>query len=96
MAISADTWQSVTRTAVDMVVYVVEHIHLIDDEQEDIKMIGVYSTQALAEQAIARLCVQPGFRDTPEGFHASRYTIDEDHWTQGYVTVSLNDEETDN
>lgn len=68
------------------VVYVVHHVHLMDDE-EDVKLIGVYATEPLAEEAVERLRVQPGFCDTPEGFSIDRYTLNQDHWTAGYITV---------
>ena len=68
-------------------VFVVQHVHEFDDEAEDVKMIGVYSTQEQAEQAVARLRSREGFCDTPDGFHISRYPLDVDHWTEGYITV---------
>ncbi len=70
-----------------MNVFVVQHVHEMEDSEEDVKMIGVYSTQGTAEQAVARLQLQPGFSDVPEGFCIDRYSLDEDHWTEGYVTL---------
>jgi hypothetical protein len=69
-----------------IVVFVVEHVHLIADEEE-VKLIGVYSTRDAAQKAIDRLKVQPGFRDTPTGFSVDEYTLDEDNWAEGYITV---------
>jgi len=31
--------------------------------------------------------LKPGFCDTTEGFSIDPYTLDEDNWTEGYVTV---------
>lgn len=70
-----------------MNVYVLHHIHTFEDGEEDVKLIGVYSTKEEAEKAIKRVEAQSGFCDAPEGFHISRYTLDKDHWTEGYVTV---------
>ena len=70
-----------------MDVFVVQHVHEIGTGEEDVKMIGVYSTPELAAAAVRRLRTQPGFRDTPDGFDVDRYTIDEDNWTEGFVTV---------
>lgn len=64
-----------------------QHVHIINDGEEDVKLIGVYSTRERAEQAAARLQTQIGFCDTPEGFSIDEYPIDEDHWTEGYVTI---------
>jgi hypothetical protein len=70
-----------------MGVYVLHHIHILDTEidQEEVKLIGIYSTFQSAKEAVERLKTQPGFRDTPEGFHIESYEIDKDHWTRGYV-----------
>jgi hypothetical protein len=67
--------------------FVLQHVHVINDGEEDVKLIGVYSTRERAEQAVARLRSQPGFCDTPEGFSIDEYPVDQDHWTEGYVTV---------
>jgi hypothetical protein len=68
-------------------VFVVEHLHVHDDGEEDAKLIGIYSTRTAAEKAVERLKLKPGFRDTPEGFTIDLYRLDEDHWTEGFVTV---------
>ncbi|BAZ07972.1 hypothetical protein NIES3974_46400 [Calothrix sp. NIES-3974] len=36
-------------------VCVVQHVRIINDEEEDVKMIGVYSTEELAQAAVLRL-----------------------------------------
>jgi hypothetical protein len=70
-----------------MKVFVLQHVHAVTHGEEDIKMIGIYSSRALAEQAMGRLRRQPGFCDAPAGFAIDTYTIDEDNWREGYVTV---------
>lgn len=55
---------------------------------EDEKLIGVYSTRENAEAAIERMKGQPGFVDNVEGFCIARYVMNEDHWTEGYITVT--------
>jgi len=70
-----------------MKVYIVQHVHEFDDGREDIKLIGIYSSIENAQEAVQRLGHQLGFRDTPEGFEIDTYTLDQDNWTQGYVTV---------
>ncbi len=67
------------------------HEHESQAGEEGTKLIGVYSSQLLAEQAKERLTSQPGFRDAPKGFIIDRYEIDEDHWTEGYVIVRHED-----
>jgi hypothetical protein len=78
-------------------VFIVQHLHVLPDGQEDLKIIGAYRSAELAHAAIQRLRDQPGFRDHPqlidplvdqeeEGFYLDRYELDKDHWTQGFVT----------
>jgi hypothetical protein len=79
-------------------VFVVQHLHVHDNGNEDVKMIGVYESRKAAEQAVERLAGQPGFREWPNivgpfqdnvdsGFYIDEYRIGEDHWTEGYVTM---------
>ena len=70
-----------------MDLFVLQHLHVLDDGEEDVKFIGVYSTRAAAQQAVDRLRLKPGFCETPEGFSIDPYTLDEDNWQDGYTTV---------
>jgi homoserine kinase type II len=70
-----------------MEVFVVQHAHEIEEDKEDVKFIGVYSTEESANAAVAGLSLQAGFRETSNGFHVDRYTVDEDHWTGGFITA---------
>lgn len=68
-------------------VYVVRHVHVADNgDDEDVKFIGVYSSEDAANAAIARLRLQSGFRDHPAGFRVDPYEIDKDHWTEGFIS----------
>ena len=68
-------------------VYLLEHVRAQFEDDEDAKTIGVYSTEASAKAAIDRLRMQPGFQDHPEGWIISAMRLDEDHWSEGFVTV---------
>lgn len=70
-----------------MIVFVVQHVHPLDVNEEDVKFIGVYSSEANAINGIAELKSLPGFRDCPEGFHIDQYVVDENNWTSGYATI---------
>ncbi len=65
--------------------FVLQHIALEDQDGEDVKFIGVYSSRELGESAIKRLSVQPGFSDYPSGFYLDEYPFDKDHWSEGFV-----------
>jgi hypothetical protein len=62
---------------------------VVIDEQEgdDVKLLGIYSSRATAEQRIARARDLPGFRDEPDCFLIAGYELDRDEWLEGYVTV---------
>jgi len=70
-----------------MDVFVLHHVHELDDDNEDVKLIGVYSSRAAAQGAIERMSLQPGFRETVNGFTVDRYPVDKDHWAEGFVTL---------
>lgn len=64
---------------------------LIWDEEDgdDLKILGVYSTEQKAQERLIRARELPGFRDEPDCFLIDPYTLDEDRWTEGFLTVPL-------
>ena len=70
-----------------MDVWVLHHVHELSDGEEDVKLIGVYSSEDAASRAISRLSQQPGFQQAASGFHVERYEVDKDQWGEGFVTV---------
>ena len=67
-------------------VFILWHVRRDDEYADDAKLIGVYRSEGAAKEAIERLADQPGFRDHPDGFEVSRYPLDKDHWTEGFLT----------
>jgi hypothetical protein len=79
-------------------VFVVQHLHLLPHGEEDVKLIGVYTSRAFAVAATERLAQHPGFSDFAEivdpavcptdaqGFYLSEMSLDLDYWSEGYVT----------
>ena len=67
-----------------MKIYVLQHVHSMQDGTEDVKFIGVYSSRDNAQAAIARLGQAPGFADALAGFHIDEYQVDKDQWVEGY------------
>jgi homoserine kinase type II len=61
---------------------------VLGDEEEHVKLIGVYSTHKLAQEAVARLKLQPGFKDWPDGFTIDRHRLDQDSWQDGFVVAN--------
>jgi hypothetical protein len=64
----------------------------VEDDEPDIKLIGVYSSRKSADDAVERLQIQPGFRESPDvvddgeaaGFFVAKYTMDSDNWSAGF------------
>ena len=57
-----------------------------DDEITEVKFIGVYSSKALAEEAVERLRARPGFDRFPDGFTIDAVQVDQTSWEEGFVT----------
>jgi hypothetical protein len=79
-------------------VFLLEHLHILNDDEESVKTLGIYSTREAAVAAVDRFRLLPGFRDSPyfadhklpgpaEGFNIDEYELDQDNWADGYVTV---------
>lgn len=56
-------------------------------ETGKVKVIGIYSSRQLAEEAEVRSRELPGFTDEPDGFTIEQYEIDRDHWPRGFVRL---------
>ena len=67
-----------------MIAYVLQHVHSFENDVEDVKFIGVYSSRENALAAITRLSRLPGFSDAPNGFSVDEYQLDKDNWVEGY------------
>jgi homoserine kinase type II len=70
-------------------VFVLEHTRYEDDNSdndiEDFKLIGVFTSLEQAKAAIAQLTTQPGFQDYLNGFHIDEYPLDQINWSSGFV-----------
>lgn len=74
-------------------VYVLWHVYELDPQQEEeSKLIGIYSSEEKARDALARLRIQPGFRDYPNGFVIDQAILDTDDWKEGFACLSPEDE----
>jgi len=74
-------------------VFLLLHVHTFDDGHEDVKLIGVFSSEALARAAQQRVADQPGFRDLPDGFEISEHRVDSGNgWPEGHVTIQPGDD----
>lgn len=81
-------------------VFLLEHLHFRNGDEEDAKTLGVYSSRALAVEAVERFRLPPGFRDTPEmadpskpdmaeGFYIDEYEVNQNNWSEGVGTARV-------
>lgn len=70
------------------VIYIVEHEYESPPDVDHARLIGMCATSVDAEAAIEVLKTKPGFQRYAEGFSSGLYHLDEDHWLEGFVTVT--------
>ena len=68
--------------------YILQHSYEDENGCHETKFIGVYTSRELADATVKRLIEQPGFRDRPGDFFIDKYEFNQDHWTEGYNTVT--------
>ena len=79
-------------------VFLLQHLHILNGDEEDVKTLDIYSTRDAALAAVERFRALPGFKDCPhfadasvtgpaEGFYVDEYEVDQDGWSEGYDTV---------
>jgi RHS repeat-associated protein len=66
-----------------MKVYLLTH-YRNEEELDGFKIIGVFSSESKASDAISALKKMPGFRDYPESFNIGGYEIDKVFWGDGF------------
>ncbi len=65
-------------------VFILLHERKKDLDNEDVKIIGIYSTKEKAEKTIDKFKKLPGFKDYPDSFNIDEYELDKDNWTEGF------------
>ncbi|KQT01805.1 hypothetical protein ASG68_22445 [Rhizobium sp. Leaf453] len=66
-------------------VWKAEHIYEDGELDEYAKLIGYFSTRALARAAVKRVKDQPGFKKYSKGFVIGQVAIDRVGWSQGFI-----------
>jgi predicted nucleotidyltransferase component of viral defense system len=61
-----------------------EHERGLGDDVFETKVIGIYSSEEKAAEAIARLKVEEGFRDFLDGFEVYSFELDDTQWEEGF------------
>jgi hypothetical protein len=65
-------------------IWLVQHVARAGTDDEDVKFVGAYSSPQRAQEAVERFATLPGFCKYPDGFSVDKYTLDEDHWSEGF------------
>lgn len=69
--------------------YVLQHSYEYGEmmEYEETKLLGIYSSELGAKQAIEKYKILPGFCRYPmDCFSISKFIVNQDHWTEGFVS----------
>ncbi len=66
-------------------VYLLAHTHVYSTDEEDTKIIGIYSTEQEALKVIDQLKDISGFNNYPQGFNIDKYKLDQTFWQEGYA-----------
>jgi homoserine kinase type II len=72
--------------AATVIVWKLYHIRTREDGCEDEKLIGIYTTREKARATIQRLSGLRRFKDYPGKFKIFKFTLDKDHWTEGFIS----------
>ena len=72
------------------VVYILQHSYALNDDCDETKLIGVYSSEEKAKEVVEDLKMQKGFRDYPDDFYIDAYELNEKGWAEGFITVDGN------
>lgn len=62
-------------------------LHIDEQDGDDVKLLGIYSTREKAEERRRRAALLPGFGDEPDCFVIVPYRLDDDAWTEGFERV---------
>jgi len=65
-------------------IYLLWHTYADESGGEDHKLIGVYSSEVRAKEALEQVRSQPGFRDHPDGFGIYESSLDWTSWQGGF------------
>lgn len=65
-------------------VYFLYHVRYEDTDDEDVKIIGIYSSYKNAKLARERMKSKPEFIDFPDDFVISKDMVNRDSWMEGF------------
>ena len=66
------------------VYYLLQHVAREGKDDEDMKVLGIYSSLKNAKSAVRKYKKVVGFRRYPEGFYIERWALNRGAWTEGF------------
>ncbi|MFA6289438.1 MAG: hypothetical protein WC661_18815 [Opitutaceae bacterium] len=69
-------------------VYLLQHVAGGNDKDEDVKVLGVYSSYGKAKLAIVFFKKKAGFSRYPDGFSIDHYRLNKHEWRDGFLTAN--------
>lgn len=73
-------------------VWMLHHVHEFEDGHEDVKLIGLYTSMDLAQNALDKVKDKPGFKELPDGFEISECRLNQLEWPEGFITLQPGEE----
>lgn len=70
-------------------IYLVQHENIENDYIEEPQMIGIYSSESLAQEAVEQAKKLSGYGDYPQGFQITEYILDLDQFVCGFKYRTL-------
>ncbi len=68
-------------------VYVLHHVREYENGGEDVKLLGIFSSERKAEEEIKHYKRLEGFKKHPEGFSIDKYILNKTEWEEGFITL---------
>ena len=65
-------------------IYLLQHVARADSNNEDVKVLGLYSSREKAALAVKRFRKIRGFSRYPDGFHIDQYLLNQKVWADGF------------
>lgn len=75
-------------TLLGSLVFLLQHVAREGSDDEDVKVLGIYSTHEKAAAQIRKFKTLPGFKEYPAGFCISPYRLDHAMWAEGFFTYT--------
>lgn len=77
-------WFLARRAFTMQIVYLLHHYYETEFGCDEVKILGIFSSQQEAETAIKTYLDLPGFRDRKDDFYIDAYELNKKRWIEGF------------